>query len=163
LILGRSNNLVCPLSELQAAVLLPQLDRLPARHEQRGRAVRLLAGQLAEVPGLRLFQNRCDGSPGYYKVGFCWDDGPLGLSRERLAAAVRAEGFALDEGFRALHAGRSARRWRAAGPLPGADLAHRAILVLHHPLLLESDADLGQLAEAFARVGAYAQEVGRDL
>jgi hypothetical protein len=77
--------------------------------------------------------------------------------------AVRAEGFALDEGFRALHAGRSTRRWRAAGPLPGADLAHRAILVLHHPLLLESNTDLSQLAEAFARVGVFAQQLGTDL
>jgi dTDP-4-amino-4,6-dideoxygalactose transaminase len=159
LIQGRSNNLVCPLSELQAAVLLPQLDQLPARHSLRGRAVQLLAGLLADVPGLRLFQNTCDGSPGYYKVGFLWDEAPLGLSRGCLLAAVRAEGFALDEGFRALHAGRSAQRWRAVAPLPGADRAHREILILHHPLLQESDPDLGQLAEAFARIRAFAEQL----
>src|SRR5579872_4002462 len=36
-------NAVCPLSELQAAVLLPQLDAQPARHSRRLRAARLLA------------------------------------------------------------------------------------------------------------------------
>jgi dTDP-4-amino-4,6-dideoxygalactose transaminase len=159
LIQGRANNLVCPLSELQAAVLLPQLDRLPARHAQRGLAVQLLAGLLADVPGLRLFRNSCDGSPGYYKVGFLWDETPLGLPRERLVAALRAEGFALDEGFRALHAGRSAQRWRAVTPLPGADRAHREVVILHHPLLLESENDLRQLAEAFARIRAFAEQL----
>jgi dTDP-4-amino-4,6-dideoxygalactose transaminase len=148
-------NVVCPLSELQAAVLLPQLDRLPERHARRARAAALLAECLAGVPGLRPFRNRAEGEPAYYKFGLQLD-AAFGLPRARLAAAVRAEGIALDEGFRALHAGRSPRRWRSAGPLPEADRAHAGALVLHHPILLGSDADVRQVADALLRVHAHA-------
>ncbi len=117
LVLGRGNNLVGPLSELQAAVLLPQLDALPARHEKRRQAVMHLRELLTGLPGVRLLDNRVTGSPGYYKVGLRYDEKAFGLPRGRLVMAMRAEGIALDEGFRALNAGRSASRWRAAGTL----------------------------------------------
>jgi dTDP-4-amino-4,6-dideoxygalactose transaminase len=160
LVLGRGNNLVAPLSELQAAVLLPQLDSLPARHAQRLTAVRRLGELLEDVPGVRLFCNEAEGSPAYYKVGLQYDERAFGLPRSRLAAAVRAEGVPLDEGFRALHAGRSASRWRAAGPLPEADRAHHGCLVLHHPLLLEGESGVEQFAQALRRIHAYADRIG---
>jgi dTDP-4-amino-4,6-dideoxygalactose transaminase len=159
LVLGRGNNLVCPLSELQAAVLLPQLDALPARHAQRERAVRTLAGLLAGLPGLRLFSNRVQGSPGYYKVGLQYDESLFGLPRGRLIAAMRAEGIGLDEGFRALHVGRSPSRWRAAGSLDEVCRAHLGVVVLHHPVLLGSDDDLEQVALALQRIHAHAERL----
>jgi dTDP-4-amino-4,6-dideoxygalactose transaminase len=152
-------NAVCPLSELQAAVLLPQLDQLPARHAQRARSVAWLGRWLDHLPGLRLFRNRIEGEPAYYKVGFQFDAGAFGLARERLVAAVRAEGIALDEGFRALHAGRSPSRWRSPGPLPEADRAGAGALALHHPVLLGSEEDLYQVVEALVRIHAYASEL----
>src|SRR5262249_49154327 len=45
-------NLVCPLSELQAAVLLPQIEKLDARNAQRASAVRELTERLRDFPGL---------------------------------------------------------------------------------------------------------------
>src|SRR5262249_16778136 len=54
LALNRGNT-TCPLSELQAAVLLPQVDKLDARNVRRAAAVRLLTAGLADVPGLRPF------------------------------------------------------------------------------------------------------------
>jgi dTDP-4-amino-4,6-dideoxygalactose transaminase len=149
-------NRLCPLSELQAAVLLPQLDLLAGRHERRRRSVDHLTRQLAGVPGLECFCNEVDGSPAYYKVGFRFDAGAFGLDRERFVAAVRAEGVALDEGFRALHVGRSPSRWRGAGPLDEAARAGAAVVVLHHPILLESEADVGQVAAAIRKVRAHA-------
>jgi len=57
-------NLVCPLSELQAAVLMPQLDRLDSRNASRLQQVCLLCDGLRDVPGLRPFVNACpDSSP----------------------------------------------------------------------------------------------------
>src|SRR5262249_14833574 len=50
-------NLICPLSGLQAAVLLPQLDRLATDHQTRLRRVGQLARGLDGLPGLRLFRN----------------------------------------------------------------------------------------------------------
>ncbi len=56
--LHRGNH-VCPLSELQAAVLVPQLDKLDTRNQQRAANVRLLSEGLsrARIP-LRPFVNR---------------------------------------------------------------------------------------------------------
>ena len=136
LTLGRGNNLLSPLSELQAAVLLPQLDLLPSRHRQRAAAVARLTELLAGVPGLTPFANDAEGSPAYYKVGLRYDEPAFGVPRDTLVKAMRLEGVALDQGFRALHVGRARSRWRAAGDLSEAERAHRGCLVLHHPVLL---------------------------
>jgi perosamine synthetase len=158
--LQRGNHL-CPLSELQAAVLGPQLDRLAERNAQRLRAVQLLEKHLRGVPGLRLFRNRAleNSEPGYYKLGFQFDAECFGLDRERFAAAMRAEGIAIDAGFRALHVGRSPTRWRGAGPLPQAERAHHGTVVLHHPILLGSEDDLWQVARAVDKVRAHAERL----
>jgi dTDP-4-amino-4,6-dideoxygalactose transaminase len=148
-------NVVCPLSELQAAVLLPQIDKLDARNQQRATSVAYLEKSLHRIPGLRLFRNRGEGTtPSYYKVGWQFDSALFGLTRERMVAAVRAEGIALDEGFAALHVGRSARRYRAAGSLAHADRAHRGTVVLHHPVLLGPTAALDEVALAIRKVYA---------
>ena len=80
------------------------------------------------------------------------------FQNKSIGIVMRAEGIALDEGFRALHAGRSSSRWRAAGPLPEADRAHRGCLVLHHPLLLEDDG-VEQLAFALRRIRTFADRL----
>ena len=156
--LQRGNH-VCPLSELQAAVLGPQLDQLADRNARRFRAARLLEDQLRGVPGLRLFHNRAleDSEPAYYKLGFQFDSESFGLDREHFVAAMRAEGIAIDAGFRALHVGRSPSRWRSAGPLPEAERAHHGVVVLHHPILLGQDSDLEQVARAAAKIHAYVE------
>ena len=158
--LQRGNH-VYPLSELQAAVLLPQLDRLLERNAWRLLSVDLLHDGLHGVPGIQPFLNsdEKDGVPVYYKVGFQFDAEQFGLSRERFLVAVRAEGVALDEGFRALHVGRSPSRWRAAGPLLQAEQAHRGSVVLHHPVLLGSEDDVRQVATAIAKIHAHAGQL----
>jgi len=152
-------NVVCPLSELQAAVLAPQLDRLAERNVRRRRAVAFLADRLRDVPGLRLFNNRADGEACYYKVGFQYDAGALGLPRSVFTAALRAEGVAMDDGFRGLHVGRSPRRFRTAGPLAEADRAHAGAVVLHHPVLLGDETDLEQVVAAVRKIHRFAAEL----
>jgi perosamine synthetase len=153
-------NVVCPLSELQAAVLMPQLDRLDAHNASRLQQVRLLCDGLRDVPGLRPFVNACpDSSPAFYKVGFQYDADSFGLSRERFVAALRAEGIGFDEGFRALHAGRSGSRFRRAGELTEADRAHRGVVVLHHPVLLGTTADLDEVVRAVRKVWTHRQDL----
>src|SRR5262249_916780 len=116
-------NLVCPLSELQAAVLLPQLDVLEVRNAQRRAAVLRLGELRGDLPGLAPLPNKVAGDPAYYKLGYWFDAERFGLSRERFVAALRAEGMAFDEGFRALHIGRSPSRYRAGGALTQAERA----------------------------------------
>ena len=140
------------LSELQAAALLPQLDRLAERHAWRAEAVRQLVTDLAAIPGLAPFASTADGSPAYYKVGFRYDPTAFGLSRERFTAALRAEGVAFDAGFRAAHVGRAPHRFRRGGDLAEAERAHHGCVVLHHPVLLGAAADLAAVAAAVGKV-----------
>ena len=124
------------LSELQAAVLLPQLASLPERTEHRARQVRLLQEKIRDLPGLSLFeQSTADSLPAYYKVGFFLDEHAFGFDRETFCQALRAEGIAFDPGFRALHIGRGPSRFRAVGDLLGAQKAHDRVVMLHHPVL----------------------------
>ncbi|HEY7329098.1 MAG TPA: aminotransferase class V-fold PLP-dependent enzyme [Gemmataceae bacterium] len=156
----RGNHL-CPLSELQAAVLLPQLDRLAERNAHRLRAVRFLEEQLRGIPGLQPFRNRAleDSAPAYYKLGFQFDADRFGLEPARFVAALRAEGIAVDEGFRALHVGRSPSRWRSPGPLPQAERAHEEAIVLHHPILLGSDDELIEIVRAVEKIHRHAERL----
>jgi dTDP-4-amino-4,6-dideoxygalactose transaminase len=150
--LSRSIQQWAALSEMQAAVLLPQLAKLDERTAHRARQVTLLAELLREVPGLRLFSNTVPNSvPGYYKVGFQFDEDAFGLARERFVAALRAEGIAFDEGFRALHIGRGAGRFRAASHLTEAERAHRGAVLLHHPVLMGDACDIEQVAAAVGK------------
>jgi perosamine synthetase len=153
-------NIVCPLSELQAAVLMPQLERLDERNSCRRASAACLIEALRDVPGLRPLAGLPDGAePGYYKVGVQLDEAAFGLGRERFVAALRAEGIAFDEGFRALHVGRSPSRFRRAGELAEADRAHRCCVVLHHPVLLGSDADVCEVAAAVRKVYVNARRL----
>ena len=156
LLTHRVGNVLYPLSELQAAVLGPQLDRLDEQNGRRRRAVGLLAERLRETPGLSFFRARAVGDPCYYKVGFRYDAERFGLTRARFTAAMRAEGVALDEGFRALHVGRSPDRFRRVESLAEAERAHAGCVVLHHPILLGSDEEVEQVAAAVAKVRRWA-------
>jgi dTDP-4-amino-4,6-dideoxygalactose transaminase len=159
--LNRGNQ-VCPLSELQASVLLPQLNKLHVCNAARTASVALLRQQLNGVSGLRLFENSAiEAQPAYYKLGLQLDAERFGLSRERLIEAVRAEGIALDEGFRALHVGRSPTRLRRSGELPEAERAHSGAIVLHHPVLLRPAAEVEEVARALEKVRAYAEVLAR--
>jgi dTDP-4-amino-4,6-dideoxygalactose transaminase len=137
------------LSQLQAAALLPQLSKLPERTRQRHQSVKMLVGLLGGVAGLRVFASDLPESvPGYFKLGFYLDEATFGLSREMFVKALRAEGIAFDPGFRALQVGRAAGRYKAAGPLPNAEIAGRSVVCLHHPVLLLGPAEIEQVAAA---------------
>jgi perosamine synthetase len=138
-------NIVCPLSELQAAALVPQMTKLPERHQRRLDNVSRLTRLLDGIPGLRPFVNRTEHvSPAYYKLGLQYDAAALGMARDLFSAAVRAEGIAVNEGFAAQHVGRSPKRYRR-----GSDLS---VVTLHHPVLLGSDEDIDQVAAAIRKV-----------
>lgn len=156
LALVRANH-VCPLSELQAAVLLPQLDKLDSRNAMRAASAARLIEGLNEIPGLRAFTNRTpDTQPGWYKLGLRLDAVAFGLPRDRLAAAARAEGIALDPGFRALHVGRSPGRYRTTSELAEAARAATGVLTLHHPILLNSPATIDRAVAALRKTYRHA-------
>jgi perosamine synthetase len=150
-----------PLSELQATVLLPQLERLDQRNQARSVSVSKLAEGLKSVSALRFLDNRESSVfPGYYKLGFQYDpDGFDGLSREMFVRAARAEGIEFNAGFRAFHLCRSSRRFRKAGALAIATMADSNMLVLHHPALLEGDVAIDQIIRGIHRIRAWANSI----
>jgi dTDP-4-amino-4,6-dideoxygalactose transaminase len=155
-------NLVAPLSELQAAVLRPQLALLDENNRTRASRVAVLRDALSDVPGLRLFEMDLEQSqPAYYKVGLFYDAEMFGLGRGLLRAALSAEGLAVDEGFRALHVERSPARFRAAGPLDHARRAHESVLTLHHPILLATAEAMTEIGTAIRKVHRHAARLSR--
>ena len=167
-------NIAYPLSEMQAAVLIPQWERLAVDHQQRLQSVQLLDSRIqAEgIQGIHLLRHAGQASllergtqalsPGYYKVGFRYENRKWnGLSRERFCDTMRAEGIAVDPGFRALHKTHSARRFRTIGELPVADRADEEIIGLHHPVLLESAAAIVEIVTALNKIQHYSAELQR--
>ncbi|MCC7421873.1 MAG: aminotransferase class V-fold PLP-dependent enzyme [Planctomycetaceae bacterium] len=150
-----------PLTELQAALLLPQLAQLGASNARRLTAASHLVESWAGILGFRPFlSNSADSRPGYYKLGVQYDPRAFGgLSRDTFARAVRAEGVALDPGFRALHSTHSRRRYRAVGELTNATEAGRNVLTLHHPVLLESEQMLDAIGIAIRKVARHADQL----
>ena len=154
-----------PLSELQATVLIPQLERLDERNQRRAASVSHLTDRLSEMTGLRSLVNHVSSTlPGYYKVGFQYDPAGFGgLSREKFVRAACAEGIEFNVGFRALHLCRSARRFRKVGDLTVAASADAGMLVLHHPVLLESDDSLDQVVRCIHKLRDWAEAIEREV
>jgi perosamine synthetase len=143
-----------PLSELQAAVIAPQWLKLQERHLQRAAAATELLAALESEGGLTPWQRPSPTLvPGYYKLGFEYRPEAFdGLSRNAFCRAMRAEGIALDPGFRALHRIHASRRFRTAGLLASADQADATVVTLHHPVLLESSASFLQIVAAVRKI-----------
>jgi perosamine synthetase len=152
LVLSRGIQQWAALSEFQAAVLVPQVEKLPHMTDRRLQSARRLVELVADVPGLRPFGPvPPDSRPAYYKLGFFLDRAAFGLDRDRFVKALRAEGTAFDPGFRALHVGRAAGRYRAAGPLTNAENAGETVVALHHPVLGLGPAEVEQIAAAIRK------------
>jgi dTDP-4-amino-4,6-dideoxygalactose transaminase len=152
-----------PLSEMQAAVLLPQWDQLAMHTQRRADNVAHLAQLLGDAHGLLMLRSTLDGSqPAYYKVGFQYDPATFdGLPRDRYCEALRAEGIAVDPGFRGLHLIHARSRFRAAGELSQATDADARCVTLHHPVLLGDRRDMEQIAAAVDKIRRHATMVGR--
>lgn len=151
-----------PLSEMQAAILLPQLGELDQFNSQRWRFVEQLAERFSPDKGLAQLRSlETQSQPAFYKVGFRYaSEAFAGLSRDQFAEAMRAEGIAIDAGFRGLHRIHASRRFRAADELAQATLADAQMLTLHHPVLLEGESAINEIASAVEKIRLHAAEIG---
>lgn len=147
------------LSELQAIVLLPQLEGLPAANLARIQFAMELRQKLKSIPGLKLFAPTPDCTGVYYKLGLQLDANQFGLNRPLLLQAMQAEGIALDAGFESIHVHRSHNRWQSAQPLTESSKAHENALVLHHPILLGGIEAVEKIEKGFARIHKHAPAI----
>jgi perosamine synthetase len=151
-------NQAFPLSELQAAVLLPQLATLDEENLIRAKAVETIALALASEKNSWAPKNatRPIVKPAFYKLGLFppvgneWD----GVSREAVAAALRAEGVAIDEGFRSVPDLFAKSRYRSVGDLYASFFCGKRMLVLHHPVLSAGREELDLVVQALKKVDA---------
>lgn len=146
-----------PLSELQAAVLLPQLAKLLPQTLIRASAVLHLRESLQDFSPLVPAPEPRSHPTAYYKVAWRYlpasgDTQPdcSQPTRGSLIRAFQAQGIAIDAGFRGFNK-RSANRCRVASDLTNAQSAAETTLLLHHPILLQID-QINLLAETMRKV-----------
>ncbi len=152
-----------PLSEMQAAVLLPQLKQLDERNAARLAAAQRLLRDLAGQTTLKPTLNAEDGSaapgrPAFYKFSILLADQFDAAARERISVAARKLNIPLAPALPALNLTHSARRFRAVGELRNASNLHSRLMTLHHTALLKSLVEIEQMSAAIvAAITAEAQ------
>lgn len=129
-----------PLSQLQAAALLPQIGKLEDRNVKRLSSVRHILESTAELPNLTGLQQIVEQPhhPAFYKLPWLLDGSPPYRTRDEFVAIAKAEGLAIDVGFRGFTR-RSVKRCRTHGTLINSRIASQQTVILHHPILLESE------------------------
>ena len=150
-IFAHRGNDAFPLSQIQAALLLPQLDQLHERNQQRHRVAKNIAEAVEPLIGLTSLQleNVGETVSGLYKLpimidaDFCCD-------REKFLTVIKAEGVAMDVGFRGFTK-RSTRRCRHVGSLEHASHAAANTMLLHHPILLATESHIQRLIDVIER------------
>lgn len=123
-----------PLSELQAAVLIPQVDQHEAFARERAKSFQRLRDRLAEVPEL----DSVDGAyTDFFKVPFRLVNTD---HKQAIIDELRSQGILINHGFRGF-VGRSSRRCLSPVELTHSRDAAQSTLVLHHPCLLSDSFD----------------------
>ncbi|MBE1585717.1 DegT/DnrJ/EryC1/StrS family aminotransferase [Nonomuraea angiospora] len=139
------------LTEIQAALLLPWLDRLDEEIERRNAFCAALERELAHVPEVTVVPQ---------PEGTTRDSRHLlmlrldaGVDREFALAAMAAEGVPLDAGYPPLGtmAALTAEGARAE-PCPGAEEAARTVVWVRQAMLMDAPEAAGDVAEALAKV-----------
>jgi len=155
-IYGERGNDAFPLSELQAAVLLPQLDLLPQRNQLRRKNVDELVEAWLDLDLLEpVLAHQQPGLPSYFKVALRYDpQAACGRTREQFIDTMIAEGVAVGPGFRGF-VRRGGRRCRSSGELTSAANAAATTIVMHHPALLQPVHEIARIVRAYQKVACH--------
>jgi perosamine synthetase len=145
-----------PLSEMQSAVLLPQLRTLDSMNALRHRRVKQLRRLLDDSP-LQLSSQLPDlddsntanstSVPAWYKLPFLFRNQQHSAMREVICRKLRESGVPLDPALPALHRIHSRSRFRAVGQLSNATRLNETLMTLHHTALLYEENQLPVVAE----------------
>ena len=151
-VFSEQGNQAFPLSELQAAVLRPQLAKLDARNAIRRRRVDSLREATSGLSAwLRPVARQVNSEPAFFKFG--WSLTPAedkAELREEFLDMVQTAGAPLDAGFRGF-TGRGTRRCEKPVPLVACQSLSRSTVLLHHPILLAQEKAALQVAEVLNR------------
>ncbi|MDA1230297.1 MAG: DegT/DnrJ/EryC1/StrS family aminotransferase, partial [Planctomycetota bacterium] len=141
-----------PLSEMQAAVLIPQLKRLDIHNTHRRQRVMQLVAALSTsdirtAMNLPVAPGDSKNQPAFYKSAFLMQDGVGEQGRIQFCDSARRAGVPVDPGFSGLHKIHGKRRFRAVSDLVNANQLHKRLITLHHTALLDSSDTILQIAD----------------
>lgn len=164
------------LSELHAALLLDQLERLEAQVERRAAAAAFLDDALAQVPGLRPLHRAAQlDRPSVFRYAVRRDPAAFaGRPTAAINAALRAElGIRVHATDAPLHRNalycpetkpRYRSLWARARPsasarFPAAESLYDNLILIPHAVLLAEHDALERVVEAFARLAVHADQL----
>jgi L-glutamine:2-deoxy-scyllo-inosose/3-amino-2,3-dideoxy-scyllo-inosose aminotransferase len=167
------------MTELQAALLLAQMETLPSQVELRDRNGRRVDGLLAGIPGVHPMKRHPKvTTQSCYCYSFRYDPAAWdGIGVEAFRKALAAEtGLGVGGTYEPLHHCSLYRPqtkprhklgddyWRAIDPtrfsLPVCERAFREeSVVIHHPFLLADAADVSSVAAAVAKIREHREEL----
>lgn len=134
-----------PLSEMQAAVLKPQLAVLPEHNQRRATNVAVLCNDWPEDCLLRPLLSGSFDSTAFFKLPFLVQ--AEGTRRDKLLETMKSAGVPLSAAFPALHRIHAKSRFRTFGSLTNADHLHDHLTTLHHPVLLQDEGTIQTLRD----------------
>ncbi len=158
-IFAHRGNDAFPLSQIQAALLLPQLKKLRIRNQRRQQVASKVAdavNRLSELSTITVSAS-ADSMGAFYKLPILLQKNSA-IERATFLSAIQAEGVAMDIGFRGF-AKRSTRRCRRVGSLGNAVLAAENTMLLHHPILMSDEEHVERLISAVERCHKYCLEM----
>lgn len=159
-LLTQRGNDAYPLSEMQAAVLLPQLRKLGVQNERRTLGVQHLRSLFSSEDRIAPISNLGNSTaasmdrPAYYKLAFLIRDAISSDRKKALVEDFHAASILLSQGFSALNRIHARSRFRASGELANAEDFASRVLTLHHPVLLQASETLDQLAERVRQIAS---------
>jgi dTDP-4-amino-4,6-dideoxygalactose transaminase len=163
------------LTEFQAAVLVGQLEKLPARAALRAERAAQLSRGLSSIPGLALLRpDPRQTTPAFYHYVFKYDACAFdGASRDRFVAALEAEGIPCDGLFyepvyrstlfdvdpAKFPALEGRRPWDGTRCPVAERAAFEESVWMHHRVLLGTEGDVDSVIEAVAKIRANVDDL----
>jgi perosamine synthetase len=87
------------MTEIEAAIGIEQLKKLPLLHPPRVHCAEFLTERLKKFPGLKTPVTRDGVVHGYYRYALRFDESVVGVSRDRFVDALNAEGIPMVKGY----------------------------------------------------------------
>jgi dTDP-4-amino-4,6-dideoxygalactose transaminase len=147
----------CNMSDIQAAIGIPQLERLDESLIRRTRLCTVYRDGLARVPGIAVPPLAAPGDRhAWHMFNVVVEPERLGIDRDALRRALRAENVETGHHYPALHRTTLYRRLlgRTDADLPNASwLADRILTLPLHPAMTDEDA--ASVVTALARIAEY--------
>lgn len=140
-----------PMSQLQAAALLPQLDTLDDQTTSRTQAAERLNRLLNDIESIGTLSQVVSGVPAFYKLPIRLIGPEFERQREAFVSMAMAEGIPIGIGFRGF-INRSQRRCRKPVQLDNCRSAISETMLIHHSVLDADEATLEQVTHLFATI-----------